>query len=186
MTIVILAAVALYAYVLIGRRKGLWPFRGRIDPQGAPLDPAAQGRVDDATAASVWYEAANPLQIPHVQGTWDRRLAVMKAEGRLFMVPGQGGCTTWDHLDTWRPHMAGLTTRAHHLRIVHNHWRHDMDNDAIAVEFASAADHDLFMSRIPEGGPVPFHFADVLSPEGRAEMEGLLGRNRARTAMGIA
>lgn len=181
LAVVLMGAAFIYSYVLLGRRNGYTPFKGKVCDPGPALTAANEGRVDAGADAMVWYEAENALQIPHVKGAWDRRLAVMEAEERLFMVPGRGGCTTWDDLDTWRPLAKGLSIRSHLLRIVHNHWRHDMDNDAIAIEFASREDRDAFLSRVPAEGPKQFVFADMLSPEGRAQLEGLIGRNRSMT-----
>ena len=185
----ILVAVALYAYVALGRRYGIAPFKGSVCAAGSPMeaaDASPGGKVANRTDAMLWYEAGNALQIAHVQGEWDRRIGLIAAEGRLFMVPGRSGCTTWDHLDIWRPFADGLSTRAHCLRIVHNHWRHDMDNDAIALEFASHGDLATFLSRVPEAGPVPYDMAGHLGPAGAAQLKELLARNRLRTELEAA
>lgn len=164
--LIIAVAAALYGYTVAGPLAGLWPFRGRVDTDGDLL----------------WYEAESALQIAHVRHMWDRMVIALEREGRAFTVPGRRkGCTTWDDRDTWDPYLKGLAVRTHFLRIVHNHWRHDMDNDAVVIEFASAADLAVFLSRVPAEGVIPFNFADMLSSAGRAQLDTLLQANRIRT-----
>ena len=164
--IILVAAAILYGYAAVGPRAGLWPFRGRLQ----------------AVGDHVWYEAATPIQIAHVLHAWKTRIAALEREGRSFVVPERRkGCTTWDDRVTWDPYAKGLAVRTHFLRVGHNHWRHDMDNDAVVIEFATEADRDTFLSRIPVEGPTPFDFADALGTDGRARLETLLAVNRART-----
>lgn len=110
-------------------------------------------------------------------------MAVIAAEGRMFTVPRNNGCTTWDDLETWEilAKKRGLRIRHHYLRIVHSHWRHDMNNDAIVMEFMSSADLATFIASIPEGGPKPFDFRALLG-DSAAELDRLLLANRIRSA----
>ena len=182
-TLLVVAISAVLGIFVLHMRKGAAdrsapPVAGLVPSPSAPL---IKGRVDEPDKSMIWYEATTPAQIPHVRGEWDRRMEVMAQEGRMFLVDGNGGCTTWDDRDGLTPTLKGLETRSHYLRIEHSHWRHDMDNDAIVIEFMSAADLDLFRSRIPAGGPARFDFRAMLGAEGSAELGMLLAQNRART-----
>ncbi|MBX9793930.1 MAG: hypothetical protein K2Y02_06530 [Burkholderiaceae bacterium] len=189
MNIILSIATFAAAYLIAARIIGLPPFQGRVDfdgrvPHGSdPRKSRMLGRVDDAAADSIWYEATNPFQIRHVQGAWDRRMKAIVAEGRLFMVPGHGGCTTWEDLDAWEilANKMGLRFKRHYLRIVHSHWRHDMDNDAIAMEFESPQERAAFVRAIPADGPERRNIRALLG-DGAGELDRLLLANRIRSS----
>lgn len=195
MDIILTIAIATFAvaYLIAARLIRMSPFQGRIDFDGrVPHGSGSRngrmlGRVDDATADSIWYEATNPLQATRVRGAWDRRMAIIEAEGRLFMVPGHGGCTTWDDLDAWEiiGDTLGLKFKRHYLRIVHSHWRHDMDNDAIAIEFETDGDRAAFIRAIPVSGPERRNIRALLGDRA-GELDRLLLANRIRSATGTA
>lgn len=189
MSIILAIATFAAACLIAARIIGLTPFKGRIDfdgrvPHGSgPRNDRMLGRVDDAAADSIWYEATNPFQIRHVKGVWDRRMKAIVAEGRLFMVPGNGGCTTWEDLDAWEilADRLGLKFKRHYLRIVHSHWRHDMDNDAIAIEFETDGDRAAFIRAIPVSGPERRNIRALLGDRA-GELDQLLLANRIRSA----
>lgn len=189
MNIILTIAVFAAAYLIAARLIGLPPFQRHIDfdgrvPHGSgPRNDRMLGRVDDAAPDSIWYEATNPFQIRHVKGVWDRRMKAIVAEGRLFMVPGNGGCTTWDDLDAWEilADRLGIPFKRHYLRIVHSHWRHDMDNDAIAMEFESPQERAAFIRAIPAQGPERRNIRALLG-DSADELDRLLLANRIRSA----
>ena len=190
MDIILTIAALAAAYLIAARLTGLPPFQERVDFDGRvphrsdSLNPGRMsGRVDEATADSIWYEASNLLQIRHVQAAWDRRMKTIVDEGRLFMVPGHDGCTTWEDLDAWEilAKRLGLRYKRHYLRIIHSHWRHDMDNDAIAMEFESPQDRATFVRAIPAQGPERRNMRTLLG-DGVDELDRLLLANRIRSA----
>lgn len=202
----ILCAIGFFAIIAMMAYSGYLPTSafGRVDaPQwtwrGLLIDwPGGSHEEDDDTKLPrrllyrdfdksgrniVFYEAANLLQRPLVLLIWHLRMWRAKAEGRLFVVPGQDGCTTSGDSYRWMGLHSDMSTIEHLLRVRHNHWRHDMDNDAIAIEFATSADHDEFRRQAAATGPSTFNFRDHLRPDTGVQFDMLMARNRALTAM---
>ena len=131
-----------------------------------------------------FYQDNGPMQRPFVLLMWHLRMARIRNGGRLFVIPGDGDRTTSFDQDRWSSLYGGLPITTHVLRVKHNHWRHDMTHDAIAIEFETRAAHDEFMRRVKAVGPSDVNMMDLLGPAGRTQLTGLLARNRALTEMG--
>lgn len=168
-----------------------WKWRGRIlewsdyygDDGQERHQPLLYRSHDQSKKLTAFYKAENLLQRPLVLLVWHLRMWKAKSEGRLFVVPGRQGCTRADDAYRWMKLHNDMVTVEHLLRVRHNHWRHDMDNDAIAIEFATSADHDEFQRRAATIGPSTFNFRDYLAPDALVQLDTLLTRNRILTDM---
>ena len=109
---------------------------------------------------------------------WQRDIAAMEAEDRIFMVPGRGYVTKQDDVETWAPYAQGLPHKEMILRVEHINPMRDLDYDAVAFCFDSAQDKAIFRTRVPLEGPKAFVFRDTLSDSTRALHDELMMRRR--------
>lgn len=101
------------------------------------------GRVDPNEGTHVFYQSQSPFDGAAVRRAWERRLARIGAEGRLFVIPTPTPGYVHDRtvIDyVVRAQQLGITPRRHLLRIKHNHRLHDLQFDAAALEFETEDD----------------------------------------------
>jgi hypothetical protein len=151
------------------------------------LSPLPGVRIDNGLAPDNFYEAQTPLGAAIVQRHWDKLITSLQNQHRVFMIPSlTPGTVHWEDSDPYLSYGMRFHRRTHTLRIKHNHWRHDTVADAEAWEFASAKDLAAFVASLPENGLRPINYEEMFGKDGLAEMNRLLARNAALTALEAA
>jgi len=138
---------------------------------------------------TVYYEAEHPRQAKSVRAAWAAMVAEKAPLGVLFEIPAiraerhddmglivdpsDKRCVSWDDEETYK--RLGVKHACHHvLRVRHSDPMRDTVADAVIYEYADRATRDRLIAAIPEGGPVPFVFRHMLSPETRALHDSLV------------
>lgn len=138
---------------------------------------------------TVFYEADNPRQAKSVRAAWAEMVAEKAPLGILFEIPAfraerhdDAGlivdpsaqrCVSWDNEETYT--RLGVKHLRHHvLRVRHSDPMRDTVADAVIYEYADRETRDRLIAIIPEGGPTPFVFRHMLSPETRALHDSLV------------
>lgn len=144
-------------------------------------------RIDRNEGDYVFYKSASLLDRFLVRLVWEYRMSSLGRAGRLFMVPEDR--PGYVHDDSVMPFLLlanqlKLHPRKHILRIEHNHWRHDLDFDAVALTFPTPREKKLFVTELSRKNS---YLEECRQTVAEHAITGLKYRamNRALTARGL-